>query len=183
MASLVFWCCTYAKSRSQWPCGLRRWSAAARLLRSWVRIPPGHGCLSVVSVVCSQVEVSATNWSLVQRSPTDYGASLCVIEKPQEWGGHDPRWVAAPQQRKKKNICKECIMTASTEVLLLPVSFISWWFSLQFTPVVIITPNGMNADLMATCVRRTPDCFQRCWFFVVYGCVVLRTRIVTWGQP
>ena len=28
-------------SRSQWPCGLRRRSAAARLLRLWVRIPPG----------------------------------------------------------------------------------------------------------------------------------------------
>ena len=27
--------------RSQWPRGLRRWSAAARLLRLWVRIPPG----------------------------------------------------------------------------------------------------------------------------------------------
>ena len=27
--------------RSQWPRGLRRGSAAARLLRSWVRIPPG----------------------------------------------------------------------------------------------------------------------------------------------
>jgi hypothetical protein len=27
--------------RSQWPHGLRRRSAAARLLRSWVRIPPG----------------------------------------------------------------------------------------------------------------------------------------------
>jgi len=27
----------------------------------WVRIPPGHGCLSVVSVVCCQVEVSATS--------------------------------------------------------------------------------------------------------------------------
>jgi len=27
--------------RSQWPCGLRRRSAAARLLRSWFRIPPG----------------------------------------------------------------------------------------------------------------------------------------------
>jgi hypothetical protein len=38
-----------------------------------------HGCLSVVSVVCCQVEVSATGWSLVQRSPTDCGASLCVI--------------------------------------------------------------------------------------------------------
>ena len=27
--------------RSQWPRGLRRRSAAPRLLRSWVRIPPG----------------------------------------------------------------------------------------------------------------------------------------------
>jgi hypothetical protein len=27
--------------RSRWPRGLRRWSAAARLLRFWVRIPPG----------------------------------------------------------------------------------------------------------------------------------------------
>ena len=29
------------KCRSQWPLGLKRRSAAARLLRSWVRIPPG----------------------------------------------------------------------------------------------------------------------------------------------
>jgi len=29
------------KTRSQWPCGLRRRFAAARLLKSWVRIPPG----------------------------------------------------------------------------------------------------------------------------------------------
>ena len=29
-----------AECRSQWPRGLRRRSAAARLLRSWVRIPP-----------------------------------------------------------------------------------------------------------------------------------------------
>ena len=29
------------RCRSQWPRGLRRRSAAARLLRSWVRIPPG----------------------------------------------------------------------------------------------------------------------------------------------
>jgi len=39
----------------------------------------GHGYLSVVSVVYCQVEVSATSWSLVQRSPTACGASLCVI--------------------------------------------------------------------------------------------------------
>ena len=33
----------------------------------------GHGCLSVVSVVCCQVEVSATSWPLFQRRPADCG--------------------------------------------------------------------------------------------------------------
>jgi len=36
-----------------------------------------RGCLSPVSVVCCQVEVSATSRSLVQRSPTDCGVSEC----------------------------------------------------------------------------------------------------------
>jgi hypothetical protein len=40
----------------------------------------------VVCVVCCQVEVSATRWSLVERSPNDCGASLCVIKKPRETG-------------------------------------------------------------------------------------------------
>jgi hypothetical protein len=35
--------------------------------------------MSVVSVVCCQVEVSATSWPLVQKSPTDCDASLCVM--------------------------------------------------------------------------------------------------------
>jgi hypothetical protein len=39
--------------RSQWPHGLRYGSAAARLLGFWVRNPPGHGCLSLVSVAVS----------------------------------------------------------------------------------------------------------------------------------
>jgi hypothetical protein len=42
----------FADYRSQWPRGLRHKSLAARLLRFWVRIPPGLGCLSVVSVMC-----------------------------------------------------------------------------------------------------------------------------------
>jgi len=63
--------------RSQW-----RRSAAARLLRCGLRIPPGAWmsvCLSVVSVAYCQVGVFATGWSLIQRSPTDCDASLCVI--------------------------------------------------------------------------------------------------------
>ena len=47
-------------SRSQWPRGLSRRSAAARLLILWVRIPTG-AWMSVVSVVCFQVQVSATS--------------------------------------------------------------------------------------------------------------------------
>ena len=55
----------------------------------WVRIPPG-AWLFVVSVLWCQVDVSATDWSLVQRSPTDCGASLCVIAKPRKRGGWSP---------------------------------------------------------------------------------------------
>ena len=88
-------------SRSQLPCGLRSRSTTAGLQRSWVRIPTGTW-MFVVSVVCCQVEAFATSWSLVQRSPTDCSASLCVIKKPCEWGGHDPRWAAAPQEKEKK---------------------------------------------------------------------------------
>jgi hypothetical protein len=40
----------------------------------------GHGCLSVVSVVCCQVEVSATGRSLVQRIPI-VCVSLNVIRR------------------------------------------------------------------------------------------------------
>jgi hypothetical protein len=58
----------------------------------------GHGCLSVVCVVCCQVEVAATSLSLVQRSPTNCGASFCVITKPRERGGHSPRWAAVPEK-------------------------------------------------------------------------------------
>ena len=40
-----------------------------------------YGCLSVVSALCCQVEVSATGWSLVQRSPMDVCLLwvLCVV--------------------------------------------------------------------------------------------------------
>jgi len=39
-----------------------------------------HGYLSLVSIVFCQVEVSASSWSLVQMSPTDYGVSECDRE-------------------------------------------------------------------------------------------------------
>jgi hypothetical protein len=65
--------------------------------------------LSVVSVVCCEVEVFATAWSLVQRSPTECGASLCVIKKPHKRGGYsparglqntNPKWFVASVEKK-----------------------------------------------------------------------------------
>ena len=58
------------------------WGVDLRPLVCWdcgFESQSGQECLSLVSVVCCQVEVSATSWSLVQRSPTECGASLCVI--------------------------------------------------------------------------------------------------------
>ena len=52
----------YMTFRSQWPRGLRRRSAAARLLRLCeFESHCGGGCLSVVSIVYCQVDVSATS--------------------------------------------------------------------------------------------------------------------------
>ena len=65
--------------RSQWPHGLSRRFAAARLLRLWVRIPLVAWMFSVVKYVCCLVEVSVTTWSQVQTSPTEYGESLGEI--------------------------------------------------------------------------------------------------------
>jgi hypothetical protein len=66
--------------RSQWPRGLRHGLAAPRFLELLVWFPRGHGFLSLVSVVCCQIEVSASGWSLVQRSPTNCNASECGRE-------------------------------------------------------------------------------------------------------
>jgi hypothetical protein len=57
ITSLLFKMRKKDDSRSQWPRGLKRGSAAIRLLGLRVRIPPEVGRLSVVSVVCGQVEV------------------------------------------------------------------------------------------------------------------------------
>jgi hypothetical protein len=66
--------------QSQWPRGLRRRSAAERLLGSWVRIPPVAWIFVSCECLCCQVEVSAKHRSLVQRSPTDC-VCLSVIKQ------------------------------------------------------------------------------------------------------
>jgi len=69
--------------RFQWPSGLRLGSAAARLLRLWVRVPLGLGSFFLVSVVGFQVEVSATGWS-PSRGVLPTVVGLSVMAKPRK---------------------------------------------------------------------------------------------------
>jgi hypothetical protein len=71
---------TILRRRSQWSRCLRRGSAA-RPFACWdcgFEFRRGHGYLSVVNVVCCQVQIFASGWSLVQSSPTEYGVSNSV---------------------------------------------------------------------------------------------------------
>jgi hypothetical protein len=55
-----------------------------------------------VSVVCCQVEVSATSWSLVQRSPTECGVSKkCDREASKMRRPRSPRGCRAVGEKKK----------------------------------------------------------------------------------
>jgi hypothetical protein len=65
--------CKELLCRSQQPHGLRRESAAARLLRC------GRMDVYLLWMLCCPVEVSTTGRSLVQRSPTECGVSVCDI--------------------------------------------------------------------------------------------------------
>ena len=90
--------------RSQWPRGLRRRSADARLLRSWVQILP-----DVWMFVCCECCVLSGRGlcdELITRPEESYRlwcVVMCVIQKPQELEGHGSRWAAAPQENKSYN--------------------------------------------------------------------------------
>jgi hypothetical protein len=95
------------KSRPRWPRGLRRRSAAARSLGMRVRIPPEARMPSVVSVVCCQVEVSVTVWSLIQRNTTecDLGTSVMM-----------PRHTRAVEPwRKEKELERELLRSGQQQ--------------------------------------------------------------------
>jgi hypothetical protein len=94
----------YENGPSQWSHFFRRWPAAAHLLGLRVRISLGHWYLCLVSVVCWQVEVSATGRSLVQRSPTECGVSECDRRTSQK-RSRPAKAVEAWRKKKHVPIC------------------------------------------------------------------------------
>jgi hypothetical protein len=76
-------------------------STAARLLGLWVWIL--LEAWTSVSCKCCQVEVSATGWSLIQRSPTECGVSKVCDRETSKNGRHRPlRGCQATGRKKKK---------------------------------------------------------------------------------
>jgi hypothetical protein len=91
-------------SRTQWLCGLRRGSAAARLLGSWIRNMPR----AWMSVCCECCVLSDTGLcvGLITRPEGSYRWSvlpsvvcLSVIVEPSYWGGPGPLGAVAPLKR------------------------------------------------------------------------------------
>ena len=85
--------------RSQWPRGLRRRSAAARILRSWVRIPPG----AWMFVCCECYVLSGRGLcdELITRPEKSY-RMWCVVVCDQENLKNEETMVRVGSQRHRK---------------------------------------------------------------------------------
>jgi hypothetical protein len=102
----------------QWPHGLRRGSAATRLLGFRVRIPLGAWrSVSCVSVVCRQVEVFASGLSLVQRIVV----CLSVIAKRRQLWASGPLLAVVPW--KKNRWWPLCCVFFKINYLLITLQF------------------------------------------------------------
>ena len=82
----------------------------------------GHGCLSLMSVVWFEVEVSASGRSLFQRSPTKCGAPQCdrepsIMSRP--WSTTGYRTVKT--SKKARSVCVDYVTVARRGCLLLPI--------------------------------------------------------------
>jgi hypothetical protein len=90
--------------------------------------------------LCWQVVVSATGWSLVQRSTTDCGASLCVISETRM---RRLKLMKGCKCRIEKNYNKVTTIQYFTVYyadLLVGVSTLSWWGGLSMPETLRAIP-------------------------------------------
>ena len=104
--------------RFRWPRGLRRRSAAARLLGSRVQLSLRTRLF--ISCVCCVLSGSGLSFGLITLSEESYGMCVYVKQKPQHWGGLGLIWAAA-SQKKVVNIIdgKSFWLSSKSEWLLM----------------------------------------------------------------
>ena len=99
----------------------------ASLLGLWVRIPPGHGCLSVVSVVCCHLEFSATGRSLVKGSPTGCACLIvCELETSKPMSPRPDLGYNATGRKNPHTHKSAVVLLESYLLLVCYSSFIKW---------------------------------------------------------
>jgi len=120
--------------RSQWPRGLRRRSAAARLLRLWVRIPPA----AWISVCCECCVLSGRGLcdELIIRTEESYRL-WCVVVYDLETSRMRRSWPTGGLSRQKqtnKQVCKCASLNEISQCILMGKNFTSV-FQGEFTNV------------------------------------------------
>ena len=93
----------YAESRCRWPRGLRRRSTAVRLLRLWIRIPPG----AWMFVCCECFVLSGRGLcdALITRSEESYRL-WCVVVWSRNLKNEEATARVRPQRQRKQTMLK-----------------------------------------------------------------------------
>jgi hypothetical protein len=112
--------------RSQWPCGLRRRSAAARLLRFWVRIPPGAGMF--ICCECCALSDRGLCEELITHPEESYWLWCVVVCDLETWWMRRPWPTGSCRAKNKQNsqrvicilytICTDIQKYANTTLLV-----------------------------------------------------------------
>jgi hypothetical protein len=136
-----------------------------------------HGCLSLVSVVCCQVEVSATSWSLVQRSPTECVASKKVWSwSLEKWGGLGPQGAVKPLEKKILNtliLARSWLTKPKTRSYIINI-LITKQFSFQYWHMPLLFVSLSTTTLPQTRTVNHPRSTNK------YLCrFLLRSRLLT----
>ena len=151
--------CTYIYiCRSQWPRGLRRRSAAARLLRSWVRILPR----TWMFVCCECCVLSRRGlWDELITRPEESYRLWCVVVCALETSRMRGPWPALSRSATEKKMCVcvcVCVgeggwythshtkqVSRTCEPILAPLMGNNWMNSLKITPIRnILGSDGKN---------------------------------------
>jgi hypothetical protein len=88
-----------------------------------------------VNVVCCQVEVSATDWSLVQRSPTDCGVPEYDHEPPRKGGSLPGNGSKRHRKLKKLIFGEKCNYEAPLYAVFSSLSYLSICCEFEMKPL------------------------------------------------